>query len=112
MNENVWDYHPTIPQAEFLQSTARFPAFIGGWASGKTLVLIAKAMELSYNIPNNLGVIFRRTFKDLSESTMADFTNKTGLKIKCVKQVYQVEFPNKSLILFHHLDRQQLIISV
>jgi hypothetical protein len=104
MIDNIWELHPTVPQIKYMCSTARFPAFIGGWASGKTLCLIYMAMELSYNIPNNLGVIFRHTFKDLSESTMSDFTSLTNMPVRQRKGVYQVDFPNGSKILFHHLD--------
>lgn len=101
MNTNEWVLHPTVPQAKFLQSTARFPGFIGGWSSGKTMIGIAKAMRMSYDYPENLGIIFRKKYTDLSDSTMADFTIYTGIKVKSDKSV---TFPNGSKILFHHLD--------
>jgi len=101
MNENIWNIYPTEPQGRFLTSTARFPGFIGGWASGKTMIGITKAMKMTYDYPDNLGIIFRKKYTDLADSTMADFTTYTGIKVKSDKSV---TFPNGSKILFHHLD--------
>ena len=65
-------------------------------------MLILKAMDMSNKYPGNKGVIFRKVFKDLNDSTMADFRDYTGLKIKA--QDRTVTLPNGSIILFRHLD--------
>lgn len=99
---NAWDIDLTGPQTEFFASKAQYPCFVGGWGSGKTCVLALKAMDFSIRYPGNQGVIFRRNFTDLKDSTMADFERYTGLKVAV--QAKSVVLPNGSKILFHHLD--------
>ncbi|MCP4537796.1 MAG: hypothetical protein GY832_11685 [Chloroflexi bacterium] len=98
---NSWDINLVGVQSEFFQSTSRYPAFVGGWGSGKTMMGILKAMDLSYRYPNNKGVIFRKNYTDLRDSTMSDFTLYTGKKVPSSKTV---RLENGSEILFHHLD--------
>ena len=61
------------PQADFIRSEARYPAYVGGWGTGKSTALIAKGVLLSEKYPGNLGVIFRKEFTDLRDSTIKDF---------------------------------------
>lgn len=88
-------------QYEFLTSKTRFPAFVAGWGTGKTMCGIAKGMALSTQYPGNKGIIFRKSFRDLSDSTMSDFTKYTGIKIPSNKNVV---LPNGSEILFRYVD--------
>lgn len=88
-------------QSEFVKSVARFPAFIAAWGTGKTLCGILKGMMLSETYPNNLGVIFRKEFTDLRDSTIKDFEKYTGLKVNSQREVV---LPNKSTIMFRHLE--------
>jgi hypothetical protein len=52
-------------------------------------------------IPNNLGVVFRKTAKSLFDSTLKDFERYTGLA--CDSQ-RNFKFKNKSSIMFRHID--------
>lgn len=88
-------------QWDFLTSTARFPAMVTAWGSGKTMCCIAKGIALSEKYPNNLGLIVRKSFRDLSDSTMNDFSLYTGIKIPSNKDVI---LPNGSKIMFRYLD--------
>lgn len=97
-----WDFKPTAFQAPFLMSTARFPAYVAAWATGKTMCLIAKAMLQSMRFPYNKGLILRKNFVDLKNSTMSDFTRYTGIKVPV--QSKTVVLPNRSEILFSHAD--------
>jgi hypothetical protein len=92
---------PTETQAAFLASLARYPAFVGGWGSGKTMGMLLKGFVLSEKYPGNQGVFFRKNFTDLRDSTMADYTHYTGRKVRSDKTD---TLPNGSRILFHHLD--------
>ena len=96
------DFKPTWFQAPFLHSTARFPAYVAAWATGKTYTAIMKAVMLSAKYPNNKGLILRKNFSDLKDSTMSDFTKYTGMKVPV--QSKTVRFQNGSEILFHHAD--------
>lgn len=69
---------------------------------GKTMVAIAKSMALSVQYPNNLGLIVRKNFTDLRDSTMSDFTKYTGIRVPAASK--DVELSNGSKILFRHLD--------
>lgn len=88
-------------QAGFIKSEARYPAYVAGWGTGKSTALIARAMILSEKYPNNLGVIFRKEFTDLRDSTIRDFESYTGLKVGSERSV---RLPNGSEILFRHLE--------
>jgi hypothetical protein len=56
-------------------------------------------MILSEKVPDNLGLIIRKEFTDLHDSTMQDFERYTGLKVNADKDVI---LPNKSKIMFRH----------
>jgi len=97
------------PQADFILSRVRYPAFVGAWGTGKTAMGISKIMSLSKTYPNNLGFIFRKEFVDLRDSTMVDFELYTGLKINSKREV---DLPNGSSIKFRHLEELHNIQNV
>ncbi len=88
-------------QAEFVFSPYSFPCAVMGWGTGKTLSLIYRAMLYSQEIPENLGVIFRKEYVDLRDSTIRDFEKYTGLKVNSQRNVV---LPNGSVIMFRHLE--------
>lgn len=98
----AWDVDFTDFQSEFLQSRARFPAMVAGWGTGKTMTALAKGCALSAMYPNNLGLVLRKNFTDLKDSTMADFERYTGKRVKVQSKSYT--FENGSKIIFHHAD--------
>lgn len=91
----------TPSQFDFLYSKARHPAFVGGWNVGKTFTAISRAVIYSKAIPNNLGVIFRKTARSLNDSTLRDFETYTGLKVGADRNF---TYPNNSLIMFRYID--------
>lgn len=91
--------NPKQFQEKFLFSEKRFPAFVAGWGTGKTLFGILRGMICSEKVPDNLGVIVRKNYTDLRDSTMNDFERYTGLKVDTNKEV---TLPNKSKIMFRH----------
>lgn len=88
-------------QYDFIFSKERYPCFVGGWGVGKTMCAISRAQLYSKSIPNNLGIIFRKTFKSLQDSTLRDFEKYTGLKVSSDRNV---TYANGSVIMFRHLD--------
>jgi len=52
-------------------------------------------------IPNNLGVIFRKEYVDLRDSTLKDFEEYTGFKVDSQRNV---NLRNGSRIMFRHLE--------
>lgn len=95
------DFEPF--QSGFVESTARFPAFVAGWGTGKTMCAIARGLDLSVLYPNNLGLIARKKFTDLRDSTMKDFTCYTGLHIPQTTKEVTIPGTN-STIMFRHAE--------
>lgn len=98
---------PTSFQKKFFLSKARYPAMVCAWATGKTMWGILGGVDLSKEYPDNLGLIVRKNFTDLRDSTIKDFTRYTGIKVPTKKDVV---FPNGSQIMFRHMDELSGII--
>jgi hypothetical protein len=98
------EINPLPAQADFITSKARFPALVAGWGYGKTLALILKALIDSENYVDNLGLVVRKEYTDLKDSTMRDFERYTGLTIGTDKNVVIVnpDTGAKSTIMFRH----------
>jgi hypothetical protein len=88
-------------QYDFVYSKARHPAFAGGWCVGKTLSAIARSRIYSKLIPNNLGIIFRKTFRSLADSTLKDFERYTNLTVDGSRNYTDA---NGSVTMFRHID--------
>lgn len=86
-------------QDRFIFTKARFPALVAAIGTGKTMALILRAMREMEDFSNNLGVIVRKEFTDLRDSTIRDFEDYTGLKVGSNKNVI---LPNKSILMFRH----------
>ena len=97
-------FHTFQAQDNFMFSDAKFPAFVGAWGTGKSFAGIQRALILSEESPGNMGVIFRREFTDLRDSTLKDFESYTNLRASAERSV---TLPNKSVILFRHLEEIQ-----
>lgn len=90
-------------QQGFFTSKDRFPAFVAGWGTGKSLSLILKGLELSTKYPENYGLICRKTFRSLQKSTIKDFEKYTKLKVP--KSTQEILIPGtESSILFTHAE--------
>lgn len=89
-------------QYGFVMSEKRFPGMISAWATGKTMSALYKGYILSHQYPNNLGLVLRKNYTDLRDSTMNDFEEYSGGKIK--SQSKSITYKNGSKILFHHAD--------
>lgn len=96
-------------QDRFVFSPSKFPAFVGGWGVGKTMCGIARAMTYSQLIPDNLGIVFRKEYTDLRDSTCKDFEQYTGMKITSRREV---TLNNNSLIMFRHIEELNNIQNV
>ncbi len=107
MDKKLWKVALEPFQMEFVSSRARFPNMTSAWGSGKTLCAILKGLNLSRTYPGNKGLILRKNMTDLRDSTMADFRDYTGLKVKvqsktCIHSNGK-EYPDSEII-FHHVD--------
>lgn len=96
------NFAPTLKefQADFVYSSARHPAMIAGWGTGKTMCAIMRAHIYSRLIPNNLGIIFRKEFTDLRDSTLKDFELYTSMTVDSQRNA---NYENGSIIMFRHI---------
>lgn len=65
------------------------------------MCMILRALLYSEHIPENLGIIFRKEYTDLRDSTVKDFEKYTGLKVNSQREVV---LKNKSTIQFRHTE--------
>lgn len=95
-------------QADFMESTARFPAFISGWGTGKSMFgCCLKPVLECQKYPGNQWLIVRKEFTRLEDSTIGDFEKYTGLKVGTDKNVAirGKDWPENapdSIIMFRH----------
>lgn len=99
--ENDKIFNLTTAQDGFIFCEKRFPGYVAAWGTGKSFAGIQRAMMLSEESPNNLGIIFRKEFTDLRDSTLKDFELYTGMKVNSQRSV---KLANGSEILFKHLE--------
>ncbi len=91
----------TLPyQWDFFSAVNRFPGSISAWGSGKTTMALFKGDLLSRFYKNNLGLIVRKKFTDLRDSTMKDFTKWTSMHIP--QGTKEAKYANGSTVLFRH----------
>lgn len=95
-------FNLTRKQTDFIGAFEQFSAYIGAIGTGKSTALIIKALFHCQESPNNLGVIVRKNFTDLRDSTIKDFETYTGFKVS--EQKKECVLPNGSTILFRHGD--------
>jgi hypothetical protein len=57
-------------QRELIESQERYVAFVGGYGSGKTLAASILCVLLSLSVPGNVGVVIRRSYSKLHDSTL------------------------------------------
>jgi len=109
INENDRVFRLTQKQAGFIMSESRYPAYVAAWGTGKTTAGIGRAMRMSEQYANNLGVVFRKEYTDLKDSTVKDFESYTGLKVDSGREV---KLPNGSIIMFRHLEEMNNIQNI
>lgn len=108
IEENDRVFNLIRPQADFIRSDARYPAYVAAWGTGKTTAAIGRVMR-ACEYPNNLGLIGRQEFTDLKDSTIKDFQDYTGLMVNSAREVV---LPNGSIIMFRHLEEMNNIQNI
>lgn len=107
-------YVPLPTQRAFHSSDALFRAFVGGFGSGKTLAGCWEALDLSVAYPRNVGLICRKTYRELADSTQRTFMEivPPQLVASYSKRDEVVTLTNGSQIMFRSLDDIQKFRSV
>lgn len=71
LNVREWTWNPK--QVQFITSTARYTAYVGGVGCGKTSALCRRAMALAMKYPDSLGILFRFTYTEVSDILIPQF---------------------------------------
>lgn len=103
----------TETQRAFATSKDAFPAFVGGFGSGKTAAAIARAMALktafkdcdvAYYLPSYQLV------EDIAFKRFPELCERKGWAYKINKQSKHIEFPNAGRIIFRTMDNPAAIV--
>jgi hypothetical protein len=60
-------------QREFWYAPVIFPAYVGAWRSGKTVICCLKGLWLSKTYPGTKGIVVRNTYPELMDTTVSSF---------------------------------------
>ena len=110
-------------QRSFIFNRVPYSAYYGGVGNGKTTAGIARCFLLSMAYPGNFGLIGRKTYPELRDTTQKEFLDlvraQNGGTLDpgpIVKQFIKAEnlliFQNGSKIIFRHLDEMEKILSL
>jgi hypothetical protein len=104
----VGTYRPSEKQGLFHASPAKFRLLLGAWGSGKTKMLVWEDILLALEFPGSLGVVYRKTYPALRDTTKRDYITECPPEIiaNIVKSEgrEEIEFINGSKTLFRSLD--------
>lgn len=89
-------------QDRFLFSKERYSCLIAGVGTGKTFSFLLKAWQFCQENPGALGLIVRKEYVDLRDSTISDFQKYFNVRIN--RNAKEYEFANGSKIMFRHGD--------
>jgi hypothetical protein len=98
-------YTPLAKQEQFHQSQAKFRLYIGAWRSGKTYAGCIEGYKHSILYPKNCGIIFRKDFTNLQDTTMKTFLQVVPQDdiLDFNKSEHRIMLKNGSEIYFRHL---------
>lgn len=66
-------YSPQVKQSVFHKSEAKYRLYIGAWRAGKTFAGCQEALKKSILYPGNCGLIGRKDFTDVRDTTLKTF---------------------------------------
>lgn len=99
------DYSAQPKQASFHQSESKYRLFIGAWRSGKSFAGCWEALKKSIIFPGNCGLIGRKDFTDLRDTTLKTFLEicPQDFIANYNKTEHHIKFVNGSEIYFREL---------
>ena len=103
----------TTAQRAFAVSRMPFPAFVGGFGSGKTAAAIARAMALKAHFKTCDVAYYLPTYplvEDIAFKRFPELCERKGWAYKLNKQSAYVEFPNAGRIIFRTMEQPHRII--
>jgi hypothetical protein len=103
----------TATQKAFATSREPFPAFVGGFGSGKTAAAIARAMALKSHFRQLDIAYYLPTYplvEDIAFKRFPELCERKAWNYKLNKQASYIEFPNAGRIIFRTMEQPQRIV--
>lgn len=103
----------TPSQRRFVTSSARFPAFVGGFGSGKTAAAMGRAMRLKIACRTSDIAYYLPTYpliEDIAFQRFPELCERKGWAYKLNKQAGVLEFPGAGRILFRNMEQPHRIV--
>jgi Terminase large subunit, T4likevirus-type, N-terminal/Terminase RNaseH-like domain len=101
------------PQAEFVNSKAKFPALVAGFGSGKTAAGILRALRLKFEYPR-LDVAYYLPTYDLVRMIgyprFSEILSDAKIKYRLNKAEHIISIKNRGRIIFRTLDNPDRIV--
>lgn len=103
----------TPSQRRFVTSKAKFPAFVGGFGSGKTAAAMTRAMVLKINCRQQDIAYYLPTYpmiEDIAFQRFPELCERKGWAYKLNRQAGVLEFPGAGRILFRNMEQPHRIV--
>lgn len=103
----------TDTQRAFVTSTAAYPAFVGGFGSGKTAAAIARAMALKVMCREQSIAYYLPTYpliQDIAFERFPELCERKGWAFKLNRQDAVMEFPGAGRIVFRNMEQPDRIV--
>lgn len=103
----------TPQQHAFATCLEPFPAFCGGFGSGKTAAAIARALSLKAHFKDCDIAYYLPTYQlveDIAFKRFPELCERKGWTYKINKQSKHIEFPNCGRIIFRTMDNPAMIV--
>ena len=103
----------TQPQSDFWYLKCKYPAFVGGYGSGKTMVMIAKAFYDKFKYPTSVIAMYEPTY-DLARliliPRMLELLNKANVRFHHNKSENIIYVKGRGMFIVRTLDNPSRII--
>lgn len=103
----------TPTQRAFATSTAPYPAFVGGFGSGKTAAAMARAMDLKIRCREQNIAYYLPTYpliKDIAFERFPELCERKGWAYKLNQQDSEIRFPGAGKIIFRNMEQPDRIV--
>lgn len=103
----------TGPQYALVTSTAQFPAFVGGFGSGKTKALIDRCISRKLQYPACNVAYYLPTFdlvRTIAFPRFSEVLADLGIKFVLNKTYATIDIPNCGQIIFRTMDNPERIV--
>lgn len=100
-------------QRAFVTSEASYPAFVGGFGSGKTAAAMARAMDLKIKCREQNVAYYLPTYpliKDIAFERFPELCERKGWAFKLNQQDSEIRFPGAGKIIFRNMEQPDRIV--